>query len=110
MRNDVTKSASYSLAKPMTDYFTDTSKQNIAKVTGAVLNPDAKSLALDPRFQKILQDPEIQQEIQSHDIAQLMRNPKMIELTQQIMSDPAAMKKVLALYSSQTQAQALTNQ
>ena len=36
-----------------------------------------------------------------------MSNPKMMDLTQQIMSDPATMKKVMALYSSQAQAQAL---
>ena len=67
---------------------------------------DAKSLAEDPRFQKVLQDPDIQKEIDAHDIVKLMSNPKMMDLIQQIMSDPATMKKIMALYSSQAQPQA----
>ena len=32
-----------------------------------------------------------------------MSNPKMMDLTQQIMSDPATMKKVMALYKQSAQ-------
>jgi len=35
----------------------------------------------------------------------LMGNPKMIALTQQIMSDPATFKKIIAIYNNQTQSQ-----
>jgi len=91
IHNDVIKSMSYSIAKPWKENFYGASPS------------DAKSLAQDPRFQKVLQDPEIQEEINAHDIVKLMSNPKMINLTKQIMSDPATMKKVMAVYSSQTQ-------
>ena len=104
VHNDVTKSASYQLAKPWGESLFTPPPKNVAAVTSAVSTNDAKSLAEDPRFQKILQDPDIQKEIEAHDIVKLMANPKMIDLTQQIMSDPATMKKILALYS-QTQPQ-----
>ena len=105
VHNDVTQSASYWIAKPLGESFFGTSKQNAAEVASTASNNDAKSLALDPRFQEVLQDPDIQQEIDAHDIAKLMSNPKMIDLTRQIMSDPATMKKIMALYSSQPQPQ-----
>jgi uncharacterized membrane protein len=101
MHDDVTKSASYlTIAKPIQETFYTTSKQTSVGLNGASANDDAKSLALDPRFQRILQDPEIQKEINAHDIAKLMSNPKMMNLVQQIMSDPDTMKKVMALYAS----------
>ena len=93
VHNDVVQSASYLIAKPLEKIFFTAQKQN----------NDAKSLAEDPRFQKILQDPDIQKEIDAHDIVKLMRNPKMMTLVQQIMNDPATMKKVFALYGSQAQ-------
>jgi len=95
IHNDVSTSASYIyIAKPLGE-----------AITSEAPSSDAKSLAEDPRFQKILQDPDIQKEIDAHDIVKLMSNPKMMDLAQQIMSDPATMKKVMALYSSQTQPQ-----
>ena len=94
IHNDVGNSASYGyIAKPLEEIFFAAPKQN----------NDAKSLAEDPRFQKILQDPDIQKEIDAHDIVKLMKNPKMMDLVQQLMSDPATMKKVFALYGSQAQ-------
>ncbi len=105
VHNDVTRSRSYSIAKPLQDIFFAAPQKNVTATTN-VPSFDAKSLAEDPRFQKILQDPEIQKEINEHDIVKLMSNPKMIELTNQIMSDPATLKKVMAIYShSQTQTQ-----
>jgi len=99
VHNDVTKSNSYLIAaKPLEETFFAASKNN-----------DAKSLAEDPRFQKILQDPDIQKEIDAHDIVKLMRNPKMMDLVQQIMRDPATMKKIMAIYKSQAQPQAAKN-
>ncbi len=62
---------------------------------------DTQSLAQDPRFQKILQDAEIQQEINGHDMAKLMSNPKIMALTQQIMTDPEMLKKVMAVWQNQ---------
>jgi hypothetical protein len=104
VHNDVVKSKSYgSIAKPFEVVLFPPLKQNTATVTSANPNADAKSLAQDPRFQKIMQDPEIQKEIEEHDMVKLMSNPEMMALTQEIMNDPATMKKVMALYRSQTQ-------
>jgi uncharacterized membrane protein len=101
--NDAVKSASYQfIAKPLQEVLFTASKENIAAVPGgSLLRDDARSLSEDPRFQKVLQDPDIQKEIEAHDIAKLMSNPKMMDLVQQIMSDPGTMKKVMALYTSQ---------
>ena len=106
IHNDVGNSASYGyIAKPLENALFATSKQNAAAAASEASSNDAKSLAEDPRFQKILQDPDIQKEIDAHDIVKLMSNPKMMDLVQQIMNDPATMKKVFALYSSQSQPQ-----
>jgi hypothetical protein len=108
IHNDVIKSASYFFVKPISEEIFAASKQNAADAssgssdTPSISSADAKSLAEDPRFIKILQDPEIQKDIDAHDIVKLMSNPKMMDLTRQIMSDPAMMKKVMALYSTQT--------
>ena len=108
VHNDVIKSASYLIAaKPVKDAFFNDSQQNAAiPPDNSALRDDAKSLVEDPRFQKILQDPEIQDEINAHQIGNLMSNPKMMNLVQQIMSDPATMKKVFAIYKNQAQTQA----
>lgn len=98
------------LSKKVSALYTAEANQDAAAVTKVYTSFDTKSLAEDPRFQKVLQDPEVQQEINAHDIVKLMGNPKMIALTQQIMSDPETMKKVMALYRSQAQAQALPAQ
>lgn len=98
--HDAVRSASYQLiAKPVKEaVFPDSQQNAAADLNSPLAKDDARSLALDPRFQKILQDPEIQKEIDAHDMAKLMSNPKMMNLVQQIMSDPDTMKKVLALY------------
>jgi hypothetical protein len=115
VHNDVTKSASYLIAKHLEETFFGphtghsqmfaASKQNITAAASEASSNDAKSLALDPRFQKILQDPDIQKEIEAHDIIKLMSNPKMMALVQQLMSDPATMKKAFALYRNQAQSE-----
>jgi uncharacterized membrane protein required for colicin V production len=109
MRSDVTRSISYTIAKPLEDLLFASSKQNNAAVTSAAPNNDAKSLAEDPRFQKVLQDPEVQKEIDAHDMVKLMSNPKMMDLTREILSDPATMKKVMAVYQNQPQASSSTS-
>lgn len=106
VHNDVTQSVSYSMAQPWGERFFTASKQDLAVVPNTASSNNARSLAEDPRFQQVLQDPEIQKEIDAHDIVKLMSNPKMMDLTRQIMSDPATMKKIMALYSSQPQPQA----
>jgi uncharacterized membrane protein required for colicin V production len=107
VRSDVTGSGSYYyIAKPLGKIFFAAPKQNIAPATNAPSNPDVKSLADDPRFQKILQDPDIQKEINAHDMVDLMRNPKIMALTQQIMNDPATMKKLFAVYQAQVSSHA----
>lgn len=104
IHDDVSSSASYIyIAKPLEEHFFATSKQNATAVTSETSSSDVKSLIEDPRFQKVLKDPDIQKEIDARDIAKLMNNPKIIDLVQQIMNDPAAMKKVFALYSPQIQ-------
>lgn len=101
IHHDVAQSKSYtSIAKPFEGIFFPVSKQNTDAATNASTTLDAKSLAEDPRFQNILQDPDIQNEINTHDFVKLMSNPKMLKLTQQIMNDPATMKKVMALYKN----------
>ncbi len=106
IHNDVTQSISYSVAKPFADNLFGTTPANPDAVASAPPSAnDAKTLAEDPRFQKVLQDPDIQKDIDSHDIVKLMSNPKMMDLTRQIMSDPATMKKIMALYNSQTKPQ-----
>ncbi len=110
VHDDVSNSASYIyIAKPLGEHFFAAPQQNATVVTGEASSADAKSLAQDPRFQKILQDPDIQKEIDAHDIVKLMRNPKMMDLVQQVMNDPAAMKKIFALYRRQAQPQATKN-
>jgi uncharacterized membrane protein len=104
VHKDVTKSMSYCrIAEPMEGIFFAASKRNETAVTSTAVMLDSKSLAEDPRFQQVLQDPEIQKEIQAHDIVKLMSNPKMMKLTKAIMSDPATMKKVMALYGQAQQ-------
>jgi len=102
IHDDVIRSASYLIAKPLGESLSVASGQNDSAVAGTASIDDKKSLAEDPRFQAVLQDPEIQKEIDTHDMVKLMSNPKMMDLTRQIMSDPATMKKILAIYSSQT--------
>jgi hypothetical protein len=121
VHNDVTGSASYRLiAQPLEKRFLDAIKindpglsSNVSTILSASSKPavpgpmdpasvnEAKTLAQDPRFQKILQDPEVQKEINAHDMVKLMSNPKMMDLTKQILNDPATMKKVMQIYSSQ---------
>jgi uncharacterized membrane protein required for colicin V production len=103
LHKDVLGSASYSFAKPLGDIFFIPPKQSTEATPTVATNTDVKSLADDPRFQKILQDPDIQAEINAHDFVKLMSNPKMMELTREIMNDPVTMKKVLSIYSSQKQ-------
>ncbi len=105
VHNDVMRSSSYLIAKPWKERFFPASKQNASTSATVSSSPDARSLANDPRFQTVLQDPDIQQEINTHDIVKLMGNPKMMDLVKQIMSDPATMKKVMNVYSSQAQVQ-----
>ena len=101
VHEDVIKSASYFFAKPISENFFASSQQNVTALTTPTANLDAKTLAEDPRFQQVLKDPEIQKEIDEKDFPKLISNPKIIELTRQIMGDPATMKKVLAAYSNQ---------
>lgn len=61
-----------------------------------------QSLSTNPRFQKLLQDPEIQQQVESHDIAKLMSNPKIIALSQQILSNPEMAKMFIEIWRNQT--------
>jgi len=103
VHKDIVNSASYFFAKPVGEMLFSPSK-GIMKTSAADNSPkDLKSITEDPRFQNVLQDPEIQKEIDAHQMAKLMSNPKIIDLTQQIMRDPAAMKKIMALYTAQTE-------
>ena len=110
LRQDVVQSISYTrIVKPLIDHFLARSdpllQKNVAVLTASKskknAQADIKSLAEDPRFQKILQDPEIQKDVEDHNIAKLMSNPKMMALTQEIMNDPEALKKVIGVYNSQ---------
>ena len=109
LHDDVVKSASYFFAKPWGERLFNTPQESTPTVTNKSLttNTNADSLAQDPRFQEILKDPEIQKEINEHDIISLMRNPKMMELTREIINDPAAMKRIMTLYSHQGTSQSI---
>ena len=109
VHDDVMKSNSYLSAKPWENILFAAPPQNATAAASKASGSDVKSLAEDPRFQKILQDPDIQKEIDAHDIVKLMKNPKMMDLVQQLMSDPATMKKVFALYRTQPQPQVTKN-
>jgi hypothetical protein len=104
VHDDVLKSRSYKIAQPWEGILFSSSKENAASTEDNSSTLDAKSLAEDPRFQKIMQDPEIQKDIDAHDMVKLMSNPKMMELTRQIMTDPDMMKKVMTIYSNQAKA------
>lgn len=111
VQNDILRSMSYTrIAKPLmgpmlnqkvADIVTSKSTDGSVKIS----NDDLSSIAQDPRFQKVIQDPEIQQEINDHDMVKLLGNPKILKLTQELMSDPAMLNKVLAAYRSQSAAQ-----
>ncbi|MDE2027702.1 MAG: CvpA family protein [Candidatus Omnitrophica bacterium] len=108
VHNDITKSASYALAKPWQDAFLASQPKAAVPdnktadgTSGAANAPAVQTLAQDARFKKVMNDPEIQHDIDSHNIIALMSNPKMMELTRQIMSDPETLKKVMAVYNSQ---------
>ena len=104
VHENVLKSASFAMVKPWSESLFAGSKQNAA-VEATPSSGEAKTLAEDPRFQQVLQDPEVQKAIDAHDMVKLMRNPKMMELTRQIMSDPETLKKVMAVYSTQAHPQ-----
>ncbi len=96
IHDDVSTSGSYiNIARPLGKALFAASKQNAPAATREASSRDVKLLAQDPRFQKILQDPDIQKEIDAHDIGKLMRDPKMLDFVQQIMNDPATMKRLL---------------
>ena len=102
----LTVSASYNfIVKPLQENFSARLNPHQAAAENADPSSDTKSLSEDPRFQKVMQDPDIQKEIAAHDIAHLMSNPKMMAFTQQVMTDPDTMKKVMDLYSSQANQQ-----
>ena len=129
VHDDVIKSMSYnSVAKPLEkDIFTmlaagdpflskkvsslfDNASKNNAPTTTATdtpVNSDTRSLAEDPRFQEVMQDPEVKKDIDTHDFVKLMSNPKVMALTEKIMTDPATLHKVMELYSNQAKPQAI---
>ncbi len=97
IHDDVRNSGTYIyIADPLGKVMFAAPQQNAATATIKDPNQDIKLLAQDPRFQKILQDPDIRKEIDAHDIGKLMSDPKMIDFVQQIMNDPATMKKIFA--------------
>ena len=93
--NDIRRSAAYRIIRPFTAHFIPTSILG-AQPEAKTDNP-AASLAQDPRFQSVFQDPEIQKAIAAQDYGKLMANPKIMGLTQELMSDPQAMKKLMAI-------------
>lgn len=103
-RDDVAGSAFYSyIAKPLEEKYFIPAKTTVDSPPKSSASDDARSLSQDPRFQKVIQDPDIQSEIKAHDFGKLISNPKIMALTQQIMNDPQALKKIFALYKAQTQ-------
>ena len=105
LHNDITNSFSYKITAPWVEKFIPALKGMSPDTKNVASKSDAQSLAQDPRFQEILQDPEVQKDINDHDFTKLLSNPKMMALTQKIMSDPEMLKKVMAVYRSQTQQQ-----
>ena len=89
------------MVKPFADAFGPQKKKTTDGKT--VSQVDMESLAQDPRFQKIYEDPQLQKDIADKNLPKLMSNPKILELTQQLMNDPQALKKLLAVYNSRDQ-------
>ncbi len=103
MHDDIVRSKSYLLVKPVEKLIFAAQPSNTTANKKASVTADAQSLAHDQRFQKVMQDPEIQKAVEERNFAKLMSHPKIMELTQQIMNDPEALKKVLAVYKNQSQ-------
>jgi len=101
LHKDLTDSIAYKTTAPWVGTFIPVAQEKSADNTHLSSTSDAQSLAQDPRFQKVLQDAEIQQEITNHDMGKLLSNPKIMALTQQIMTDPEMLKKVMAVWQSQ---------
>lgn len=101
MHKDMRRSLSYAVIRPLRHSIIPEAKQHPINATRALPadNADVQALAQDPRFQNLMNDPEIQKAIEAKDFAKLLSNPKMMELTQQLMSDPEMMKKMLTAYS-----------
>lgn len=57
-----------------------------------------EELAQDPRIATLLNDPEIQEAATKKDFVELLKNPKVMTLTQEMMKDPALMQKMLSMY------------
>lgn len=101
IHHDITGSASYGqIAQPLEKIFYAGPKQTTLSTKDADANINPQSLADDPRFQKVLKDPDVQKAIDAHDLGKLMSNPKIMALTQQIMTDPETLKKVMAIYKT----------
>ncbi|MBF0511033.1 MAG: CvpA family protein [Candidatus Omnitrophica bacterium] len=104
IQKNVSQSYSYHFVKPLQDRFFPPPKQNkVEEVENENTNvlSEAQSLAQDPHFQKMIQDPEIKQEMENRDIAALMKRPQVLDFAQQVMSNPALMKKVMDIYKHQ---------
>lgn len=57
---------------------------------------EIKQLAQDPRIIDLMNDPEIQRASKNNDVAAMLKNPKVMKLTQEMMKDPELLKKMMA--------------
>ncbi len=57
-----------------------------------------EELAKDPRLAALLNDPEIQDAAAKKDFVELLKNPKVMTLTQEMMKDPELMQKMMSMY------------
>ncbi len=94
MHDDIHRSMTYQCLKPLLPW----NNKNTAMPAAASMagNPALSSLAQDARFAALMQDPEIQKAVDSKDYSKLFSNPKIMALTQELMSDPNMIKKLMA--------------
>lgn len=107
MKEDVQASFSYKLVKPLIDSKLAPKSTNNKKSQAPVSENDIAALAKDPRFQAVLKDPDVQKAIADNNIAAMFSNPKIMALTQELMSDPDMLKKLMAFQQSQMQSQTI---
>ena len=101
IRQDIFKSATYSLIDQWTKHIVPQKTIDIRSVSRAMKNPEQmqdlqssteyKAVWEDPAIQELLADEETMRDIQDKNFAKLLANPKM----QEMMKDPKLVQKIL---------------
>ncbi len=102
-----------SISKPVTDLQTLVHQSKVAQLTvlpfkSLLIPPPTKEdstkpvkveeLAQDPRIAALANDPEVKLAAEKHDYVTLLKHPKVMALTQEMMHDPVLRKKMMATF------------